>query len=53
MVKYAEDPPYKELDDEARVWHVYNDESEIFDNDMVISSSDSLDILPVFVGSFV
>ncbi|KAJ7342975.1 hypothetical protein DFH08DRAFT_629694, partial [Mycena albidolilacea] len=51
-VKYAEDPPYKELDDEARVWHVYNDESEIFDNDIVIESSDSLDILLVFAGLF-
>ncbi|KAJ7872454.1 hypothetical protein B0H14DRAFT_3860337 [Mycena olivaceomarginata] len=51
-VKYAEDPPYKELDNEARVWHVYNDESEIFDNDMVIESSDSLDILLVFAGLF-
>ncbi|KAJ7811900.1 hypothetical protein B0H14DRAFT_3150565 [Mycena olivaceomarginata] len=50
--KYAEDLPYKELDDEARVWHVYNDESEIFDNDMVIESSDSLDILLVFAGLF-
>jgi hypothetical protein len=49
-VKYAEDPPYKELDEEARVWHVYNEESEIFDNDMVLKSSDSLDILLVFVG---
>ncbi|KAJ7722101.1 hypothetical protein B0H14DRAFT_2545073 [Mycena olivaceomarginata] len=50
--KYTEDPPYKELDNEARVWHVYNDESEIFDNDMVIESSDSLDILLVFAGLF-
>ncbi|KAF7343239.1 hypothetical protein MVEN_01755300 [Mycena venus] len=50
--KYAEDPPYKELDPEARVWHVYNDESAIFDNDMIIESGDSLDILLVFAGLF-
>ncbi|KAJ7888723.1 hypothetical protein B0H13DRAFT_1561398, partial [Mycena leptocephala] len=50
--KYAEDPPYKELDPEARVWHVYNDESAIFDNDMMIESGDSLDILLVFAGLF-
>ncbi|KAJ7889600.1 hypothetical protein B0H13DRAFT_2041316 [Mycena leptocephala] len=39
--KYAEDLPYKELDPEARVWHVYNDEI-----------GDSLDILLVFAGLF-
>lgn len=47
--KYAEDPPYTELDPEARVWLVYNDESAIFDNDMIIESGDNLDILLVFV----
>ncbi|KAJ7343014.1 hypothetical protein DFH08DRAFT_703587, partial [Mycena albidolilacea] len=50
--KYAEDPPYKELDDEARVWHVYNDESEVFDNEMIVESSDNLDILLLFAGLF-
>ncbi|KAF8183024.1 hypothetical protein K438DRAFT_1937634 [Mycena galopus ATCC 62051] len=50
--KYAEDPLYRELEDEARVWHVYNDESAIFDNDMLIESGDSLDILLVFAGLF-
>ncbi|KAJ7832880.1 hypothetical protein B0H14DRAFT_3871834 [Mycena olivaceomarginata] len=50
--KYAEDPPYKELDSEARVWHVYNDESQIFDDDMMIESGDNLDILLVFAGLF-
>ncbi|KAJ7692710.1 hypothetical protein B0H17DRAFT_1200292 [Mycena rosella] len=35
-LKYAEDPPYKELDPEPRVWH----------------SGDSLDILLVFAGLF-
>jgi hypothetical protein len=37
------------LDPEARVWHVYNDESQIFDDDMMIESGDNLDILLVFV----
>ncbi|KAJ7888439.1 hypothetical protein B0H14DRAFT_3716675, partial [Mycena olivaceomarginata] len=50
--KYTEDPPYKELDPEARVWHVYNDESQIFDNDIMIESGDNLDILLVFAGLF-
>ncbi|KAJ7832873.1 hypothetical protein B0H14DRAFT_2515013 [Mycena olivaceomarginata] len=50
--KYAEDPPYKELDPEARVWHVYNDESQIFDDDIMIESGDNLGILLVFAGLF-
>ncbi|KAJ7888442.1 hypothetical protein B0H14DRAFT_2433545, partial [Mycena olivaceomarginata] len=50
--KYAEDPPYKELGPEARVWHVYNDESQIFDDDIMIESGDNLDILLVFAGLF-
>ncbi|KAJ7808730.1 hypothetical protein B0H14DRAFT_2380295, partial [Mycena olivaceomarginata] len=36
----------------ARVWHVYNDESQIFDDDMMIESGDNLDILLVFAGLF-
>lgn len=47
--KYPEDPIYKETDENARVFHVYNDESQLFDNDMVIEAGDSLDILLVFV----
>ncbi|KAJ6493839.1 hypothetical protein DFH09DRAFT_1002900 [Mycena vulgaris] len=50
--KYAADPPYKELDPEARVWLIYNDESTIFDHDMIVESSDNLDILLVFAGLF-
>ncbi|KAJ7863373.1 hypothetical protein B0H13DRAFT_1638213, partial [Mycena leptocephala] len=50
--KYADDPPHTELDPEARVWLVYNDESAIFDNDMMIESGDNLDILLVFAGLF-
>ncbi|KAJ6481605.1 hypothetical protein DFH09DRAFT_950512, partial [Mycena vulgaris] len=37
---------------DAWVWLVYNEESAIFDNDMVIESSDNLDILLVFAGLF-
>ena len=47
--KYPEDPIYKETESNARVFHVYNDESQIFDNDMVIEAGDNLDILLVFV----
>ncbi|KAJ7486932.1 hypothetical protein FB451DRAFT_957821, partial [Mycena latifolia] len=50
--KYAADPPCKELDPDARVWLVYNDESATFDNDMISESNDSLDILLVFAGLF-
>ncbi|KAJ7104652.1 hypothetical protein C8R44DRAFT_715657 [Mycena epipterygia] len=51
-MKYAEDQPHKELDPEARVWLVYNDESAIFDNDMIAEAGDNLDILLVFAGLF-
>ncbi|KAJ7111090.1 hypothetical protein C8R44DRAFT_259990 [Mycena epipterygia] len=50
--KYAEDPPYKELVPDARVWLVYNEESAMFDNDMIVESGDNLDILLVFAGLF-
>ncbi|KAJ7085482.1 hypothetical protein B0H15DRAFT_802033 [Mycena belliarum] len=50
--KYTPDPPLKELHHEARIWHVYNDESAIFDTDMVAEANDSLDILLVFAGLF-
>ncbi|KIY73009.1 hypothetical protein CYLTODRAFT_318169, partial [Cylindrobasidium torrendii FP15055 ss-10] len=33
-------------------WFVYNDESAIFDNDMLLESNDSLDILLIFAGLF-
>ena len=47
--KYPEDPTYKETESDARVWHVYNDECQLFDNDMFIEAGDNLDILLVFV----
>ncbi|KAF8145160.1 hypothetical protein K438DRAFT_1484263, partial [Mycena galopus ATCC 62051] len=50
--KYAEDPPLKELDLEARVWHVYNDEGSLVDSDMMAEFGDNLDILLVFAGLF-
>ncbi|KAJ7084133.1 hypothetical protein C8R44DRAFT_530563, partial [Mycena epipterygia] len=50
--KYAEDPPYKELVSDARVWLVYNEESAMFDNVMIVESGDNLDILLVFAGLF-
>ncbi|KAJ7213001.1 hypothetical protein GGX14DRAFT_312274, partial [Mycena pura] len=50
--KYAEDPPYRELVPDARVWLVYNDQSAIFDTEMIVESRDTLDILLLFVGLF-
>lgn len=47
--RYPEDTIYKETEPNARVFHVYNDESQLFDNDMIIEAGDSLDILLVFV----
>lgn len=47
--RYPEDPIYKETEPNARVFHVYNDESQLFDSDMIIEAGDSLDILLVFV----
>ncbi|KAF8145664.1 hypothetical protein K438DRAFT_1433356, partial [Mycena galopus ATCC 62051] len=50
--KYAEDVPYKELDSEACVWYVYNDESALFDNNMMDECGDNLDVLLIFAGLF-
>ena len=41
---------YKEMDPDARVWHVYNDEIEFFD--MINDAGGSLDILLIFVRNF-
>jgi hypothetical protein len=48
-LKYPRDKRYHELDEDARVFWVYNDEAASFDNDMVGELSDSLDILLIFV----
>lgn len=47
--KYAPDERYAEAEPDARVWHVYNDECEHFDSDMINETSSSLDILLIFV----
>ena len=39
----------KELDPEARVWRVYNDESERIDGEMVEGWKSTLDTLFIFV----
>jgi hypothetical protein len=49
--KYPRDKIYHQLDPDALVWRVYNDEAEIFDKEFVESAGDSLDILLVFVSS--
>ncbi|KAF5348446.1 hypothetical protein D9757_012779 [Collybiopsis confluens] len=51
-LKYPPDRRYCELDPEARVWWVYNDEAKAFDDDMVGELGDSLDILMVITGLF-
>lgn len=50
--KYPVDKRYHEADYDARVWQVYNDESEIFDNNMITETNKSLDILLIFVRIF-
>ncbi|KAJ3842725.1 hypothetical protein F5878DRAFT_366208 [Lentinula raphanica] len=51
-LKYPEDERYKEHDEEARVWWVYNDEAAAFDKDMIEELGDSLDVLLIFAGLF-
>lgn len=50
--KYPEDPIYKETEPDARVFLVYNDESQIFDNEIILESGGSLDMLLIFVRTF-
>ncbi|KAK0484023.1 hypothetical protein IW261DRAFT_1417738 [Armillaria novae-zelandiae] len=45
---HGEDPIYKETAPNARVFRTYNDESQIFDADMVEESRDTVDVLLVF-----
>ncbi len=47
--KYKEDPIYKEVDPNARVWRTYLDESQTFDSDMTEDARDTVDVLLVFV----
>ncbi|KIY69836.1 hypothetical protein CYLTODRAFT_316805, partial [Cylindrobasidium torrendii FP15055 ss-10] len=51
-VKYPHTERYHELDEDARVWWVYNDEAKAFDDDGVGEWGDSLDILLIFAGLF-
>ena len=47
--KYAPDAYGEELSARARVWRVYNDESQIADGEMVTGLNGTLDVLLVFV----
>lgn len=48
--KYPEDEPFHEADENARVWHVYMDQAEVYDAKMTADMRDALDVLLVFVG---
>ncbi|KAE9387692.1 hypothetical protein BT96DRAFT_867286 [Gymnopus androsaceus JB14] len=50
--KYGPDERYKELDHDARIWHVYNDESGAFDQDMIANASGDCDVMLIFAGLF-
>lgn len=39
----------QEAEPNARIWQVYNEQSEIFDNDMISDANSNLDILLIFV----
>ncbi|KAJ6457643.1 hypothetical protein C8R45DRAFT_844241 [Mycena sanguinolenta] len=51
-LKYPNDKPGHELDENARVWLAYNDEANAYDTDWIGALADSLDILLVFAGLF-
>ena len=46
---YPDDPYGAEAGQNARVWRVYLDETEQFDNDMIQGFRDTLDVHLVFV----
>ncbi|KAK0185941.1 hypothetical protein F5146DRAFT_894580, partial [Armillaria mellea] len=50
--KYPEDAVYEETAPNARVWRTYEDESRIYDTNMVEESRDNVDVLLVFAGLF-
>ncbi|KIY66704.1 hypothetical protein CYLTODRAFT_354526 [Cylindrobasidium torrendii FP15055 ss-10] len=50
--KYEPDERYQELGTSARVWHVYNDEADKYDTDLVEGMSGSLDVLLIFAALF-
>jgi hypothetical protein len=47
--KYKADSLFHEIGTHARIWKVYNDESDIIDKEMLENAEDSLDILLIFV----
>ncbi|KAH8822285.1 hypothetical protein DL96DRAFT_1819811 [Flagelloscypha sp. PMI_526] len=47
-----EDSPGEEGSENARVWMIYNDEAELFDDDMLHGFRDTLDSLLVFAALF-
>ncbi|KAF7373144.1 hypothetical protein MSAN_00522300 [Mycena sanguinolenta] len=51
-LKYPDDEPGHEWDENARVWLAYNDEANAYDSDSISALADSLDILLVFAGLF-
>ncbi|KAF8189234.1 hypothetical protein K438DRAFT_1593668, partial [Mycena galopus ATCC 62051] len=51
-LKYPDDAPGHELDENARIWLTYNDEANAYDTDWISALADSLDILLVFAGLF-
>ncbi|KAH8826522.1 hypothetical protein DL96DRAFT_1608205 [Flagelloscypha sp. PMI_526] len=46
------DPPGEEASENARVWMIYNDEAELFDDDMLRGFRDTIDSLLVFAALF-
>ncbi|KAH8823258.1 hypothetical protein DL96DRAFT_1469187, partial [Flagelloscypha sp. PMI_526] len=50
--KYPEDPPGKEADNDARVWKVYLDEAEVYDEDMIRGFKDTVDSSLIFASLF-
>ncbi|KAK7433683.1 hypothetical protein VKT23_020630 [Stygiomarasmius scandens] len=50
--KYAPDPSGERLSDNARVWKVYLDEAESYDDDMLKGFRDTIDSLLVFAALF-
>ncbi len=47
--KYGEDKPYEEMGETGRMWKTYLSESAKVDADKVMSWTDALDVLLVFV----
>ncbi|KAK7456336.1 hypothetical protein VKT23_010583 [Stygiomarasmius scandens] len=50
--KYAPDPSGERLSDNARVWKIYLDEAESYDDDMLKGYRDTIDSLLVFAALF-